>query len=165
MKFKVFLLSVCSFVFCSTIVPGAVQVLTPTVAYSAMTCNFDLLLHEGGDHKGHAIANHVGKSDSFLAQRLINDPELEGASTYASIQQAQSLTNSTICDDQVKLDSLLKAPDKTPATFKKTFSKPTGTLMKSDKTKKDVYGVVVVTQKKSNFSDKIVIITSYPADF
>jgi hypothetical protein len=165
MKCKIFLLSLCSTVFCSSVIPGTVQVFTPPAAYSAMTCNFDLLLHEGGDHKGHAIANHVAKSDSFLAQRLTNDPELEGASTYSSIQQAQSLTNSTICDDQTKLDTLLKAPDKTSVTFKKTFAKPSGTLMKADKTKKDVYGVVVVTQKKSTFSDKIVIITSYPADF
>jgi Bacterial CdiA-CT RNAse A domain len=165
MKLKIFLLSFCSAAFCFSVIPETVRVFTPLAASSAMTCNFDLLLHEGGDHKGHAIANHVAKSDSFLVQRLANDPDLEGASTYASVQQAQSLTNSTLCDDQTRLDTLLKAPDKTSVTFKKTFSKPTGTLMKADKTKKDVYGVVVVAQKKSTFSDKLVIITSYPADF
>jgi hypothetical protein len=145
--------------------PLIYQVITPSATQAAMTCNFDLTLHEGGDHKGHTIANHVGKSDSFLTQRLTNDPELEGASTYASLQQAQSLTNSAICEDQVKLSNFINnAEDKTRLVLKKKFSSITGTLMKADKTKNNVYSVTVVIQKKSTFKDKLVIITSYPLD-
>ncbi len=152
-------------VFCSTVIPGTVWVFTPPAAYSAMTCNFDLLLHEGGDHDGHTIAKHVAKSDSFLFQRLVNNPDLEEVTTYSSIKQAQSLTNSTICEDQATLDDFLKnAKDKKSIVLKKKFSTVTGTLMKPDKTKKDVYGVTVVIQKKSTFADKLVIITSYPTD-
>lgn len=164
MKFKIFLLSLCSTVFCSSVIPGTVQVFTPPAAYSAMTCSFDLLLHEGGAHDGHAIANHVAKSDSFLFQRLTNEG-LPAASTYASLKQAQSLTNAAICEDQTKLDDFLKnAKDKQTVVFRKRSTSVTGTLMKRDKTKKDVYGVEVVAQKKSIFADKFVIITSYPAD-
>jgi hypothetical protein len=158
------LLSLSLLVVCSTIIPKTAQIITPIAAYSAMTCNFDLLLHEAGDHNGHAIANHVAKTDTFLFQRLISDPDKEGVSTYTSIKQAQSLTNSTICSDQAKLEKLLSAPEDTRATFTKTFSTPTGTFMKPDKTKKDVYGVTVIAKKKSTFVDKIVIITSYPSD-
>ena len=129
-----------------------------------MTCSFDLQSNEKGTHKGHTIDKHVNQSDSQLKLRLADNPDLEAVSTYASLAQAQSLTDSTICSNQPVLTDLQtngKEGDK--VVFKKTFSSITGTVMKADgRTKSSVYGVVVVVKKNSSMAGKIAIVTSYP---
>jgi hypothetical protein len=145
-------------------VPIGFQQITTTSVNSAMTCSFDLTSNEGGTNKGHTIERHVNQSDSQLKLRLTNNPDLEAVSTYASLAQAQSLTDSTICSDQPKMTTLVNSgKDGDKVVFTKTFSSVTGTVMKADgKTKVNAYGVVVVVKKNSAMAGKIAIVTSYP---
>jgi Bacterial CdiA-CT RNAse A domain len=146
--------------------PVVFQIVTANSVSSAISCTFNLQNNEGGNHSGHTIARHVNQSDSQLKLRLTNNPDLEKVSTYASLAQAQSLTDSTVCSDKAGLDSWLaekgrKEGDRT--TFKKTFSSVTGTIMQADgKTKIDAYGTLVVVQKNAAMPEKVGIVTSYP---
>jgi Bacterial CdiA-CT RNAse A domain len=151
---------------CLLFAPVALQLVATNPVSSAMTCTFNLQNHEGGVHKGHTIDRHVNQSDSQLKLRLTNNPELEAVTTYASLTQAQSLTDSTICSDKAGLDLWLgnkDGKDGDRKTFSKTFSSVTGTLMKADgKAKIDVFGNLVVVQRNSAMPDKFGIVTSYP---
>jgi Bacterial CdiA-CT RNAse A domain len=147
-------------------VPVAFQLVTTNPVSSAMTCTFNLQSNEGGIHNGHTIARHVNQSDSQLKLRLTNNPDLEAVSTYASLAQAQSLTDSTVCSDKARLDTWLAEKgrkDGDRLIFKKTFTSVTGTIMQADgKTKIDASGTLVVVQRNAAMPEKVGIVTSYP---
>jgi hypothetical protein len=146
--------------------PIVFQIVTTKPTVSAMSCTFDLASNEGGVHNGHTIARHVNQSDAQLKLRLTNNPDLEAVSTYSSLSQAQSLTDSTICSDKARLDAWLAESgrkDGDRLTFKKAFSSITGTIMQADgKTKVNAYGALVVVQRNSAMPGKVGIVTSYP---
>jgi hypothetical protein len=54
----------------------------------------DIRIHDSMG--GHTISNHVGKSQIWLRQRLLNDPTIPSASTFPDIGTADFAVNSAM---------------------------------------------------------------------
>ncbi|MFL9583438.1 RNase A-like domain-containing protein [Stenotrophomonas sp. AB1(2024)] len=95
----------------------------------------DLRIHEGGGARGHAISEHVGKSDEYLRRKLNDSISVAGLniykgfqSSFSSVESANSLVSSVISRDRAKIDNWTSSPfaRMRPLVLDRSFSSPTG---------------------------------------
>lgn len=128
---------------------------------------------------GHAVAQHVGKSESYLLS-LINDQEVlaerhgdlaqglkEGS--FPSLEAANKLVNSTVSKNQGAAD--LVAQGLLPgAQLDASFASPTGyeAYAKSERSTpyiRDTYGVRVIIISDKNAEKGYRVVTAFPMNF
>ncbi|MDC0857370.1 hypothetical protein OAP83_01495, partial [Rickettsiales bacterium] len=127
-----------------------------------------LKYHEGGDHGGHTIERHVGKSDEFLVDRVnnptsvdIRQSKISGASSYTNMQTAQRVISETINQNRNKIQNWLRNSNKPTLVINNKFDDVIG---------RGVLGRGSVAQNKLNAKTVLKkdgkggysILTSYP---
>ncbi|UUZ81507.1 hypothetical protein LJK88_43920 [Paenibacillus sp. P26] len=65
-------------------------------------------LQEHENLGGHLIRKHVDVSDSDLTQRLIDEPEISGASRFNDLNTAESVVSELLISNQQKIENWLK---------------------------------------------------------
>lgn len=66
---------------------------------------------------GHTIANHVGKTDSWLQQRLVAEPSIPYASTFPDTQTAERAVNEALQANLSAFSAWLHSSAKALAPF------------------------------------------------
>ena len=63
---------------------------------------------------GHILRKHVGKSDNDLRERLAEEPNISGASTYTDRETAEHTVGAAIAQSQDRIDRWLGRPSGHP---------------------------------------------------
>jgi hypothetical protein len=115
--------------------------------------------HEGGLHKGHTIEKHVGKSQEWLKDRLVNDPRITGSTSFPDLETANKHTRATLKHNADKIAEWLNSPDPRQ-NFIAEFSESIGHgFNKNGEYFKAINKVnVVLTKDKNGF----VVLTAHP---
>ena len=112
---------------------------------------------------GHTITRHVGKSDAWLIHRLIDDPRIAQASSYADLATAQASIEAALIRHRKATDRwAARAPvnatrawdDRAPNAIGRVASRPPGldTIALADRLR-------VVIRKAAQ---SCLLVTSYP---
>jgi phage portal protein BeeE len=127
--------------------------------------NVDLAKEE--QQGGHAIAEHVGKSDAYLQAR-VNAPSsnTDTASSFPSLAAANKLVNSTLSDNTDKVDSVASGKvgsDVVEARFGSATGyeayKPS---QNAQPVMRDDYGVRVVIRRDPASANGFNVVTAFP---
>ncbi len=114
------------------------------------------------DAEGHAIENHVAKSDDYLRARLKRE-EISAASTFNDMAEAESVIRSVL----IKRGDLVQAWLTTERSNKKAFyhkaDKPVGRVLKRGWSAPRVGNQArVVLIRDSDYATGFYILTAYP---
>ncbi len=138
----------------------------------------DLAEEEGGDFYGHAIRDHVGKSDEYLKNRIrstIRGNKFFGradtrAGSFPSLEAANKLTNSVIARNRSIIEAVVNGEIFGPKRIDAFFGSPTGReaylLRPLDPSVsilfRDTYGAAVVVVRTRKSKKGFSIITAFP---
>ncbi|MFG3252216.1 RNase A-like domain-containing protein [Streptomyces sp. NPDC048172] len=136
------------------------------------------LTTEEGLHGAHSVDKHVGKRDSQLASRLRDQENIDAASSYKNLKDAQKYTQQVLDDDgnMEKIERFInKQPPPEdgayfPEALRKTFTDPVGTSVSrsdydSDGVKAQgtsVHTAKVMLQYRKGLDPPFVVVTSMP---
>lgn len=103
---------------------------------------------EGGAHRGHAIARHVGKSDAALRRRLDNS-DISAASSFYDLETAAVHIVRTIRHqpNDARVRSWLSDNDTRRLALRRTFEKPIGRIVRRNGDTGDGKSAVAVLVK------------------
>ncbi|ADU97277.1 RNase A-like domain-containing protein [Thermovibrio ammonificans] len=116
-------------------------------------------------HGGHTIRKHVGKTGSWLKERLKREERLKSASTFYDLKTAERVVEAAISQNREKILRWLKnpnAPNKLVITYR--GSKPIG--FKVTRVQKGVFeestctDARVILKKDGRFG--YIVLTAYP---
>jgi hypothetical protein len=125
---------------------------------------------------GHAISEHAGRTYDYLKSRVRDgarstlergdDFEGFGVGSFTSVQSANRLVNSTISDNQDKVDQVGRG-DVSSATISKRFPSPTGyeaylARAHAEPYIRDTFGVEVVIRPDPGSARGWRVHTAYP---
>lgn len=125
---------------------------------------------------GHAIEGHVGKSDEFLLTRVRTDAakiiergeDFRGLSvgSFSSLESATRLVNSTIAQNQQRVDEVVRGDEK-DAFFTARFSSSTGReaylqTFHTEPYMRETYGVGVFILRDPQASKGWRVQSAYP---
>lgn len=78
---------------------------------------------------GHSIKMHVGKSESWLRKRLIDEPKTKYASSFNNYETANKVIGSAIKENTSNIEKWLSSGSDKPLKLKTTTDKPIGTIL------------------------------------
>ena len=134
----------------------------------------DLAEEEHGLHRGHAIRDHVGKSDENLKQRSLKARISFGLfqlwkpriGTFPSLGAANKLVNSALSQNSNVIDDVISGR-RSQAVLEAWFKTPTGKeafapKFNSSTVIRDTYGVRVLIKRDRESTRGFRIFTAYP---
>ncbi len=132
-------------------------------AEDAGSYNVNLLEHEASG--GHTVKLHIAKRLSFLSSRLRNNPNIEYASTFSSLNQARGIINKTLNEHHAEIQEMMNIQGDAWAIVQATFDSPTGyRLGRTKRGSREVYSVLVFLRKPGNTTEGFYILTAFPID-
>lgn len=119
-----------------------------------------LAAHEAAG--GHLIERHVGKSEADLRARLDADPKISGASSFRTLERAETVVGDAIAANRQRIDDWL-AGSGTRLVLNHNASASTGiSLNRGAADAADVNSVRLVLQRDASMETGYRIVTGYP---
>jgi len=111
---------------------------------------------------GHTISRHVAKTETELAQRLVSQPRIPGASTFFDMSTAEAAVADAIAMEQANINTWLQSSYRR-YTFSKPLSRDVGIYLKRNASHSiKAWKVRIVLERDPNMQTGYKIITSYP---
>jgi len=134
----------------------------------------DLTEDEGGFHDGHAIRDHVGKTDANLSERSVRNRIRigrrgywkPGIGSFQSLTAANKLVNSSLSQNRWLVDEVV-AGKRLGATLEAWFKAPTGKEAYAPKFSssveiRDTFGVRILIRRDRSSRRGFRIFTAFP---
>lgn len=118
-----------------------------------------LASHERGS--SHTIARHVGKSDEFLTDRLVNNPRLPFASTFRDQAAAERWVERVMASQRPAIDRWLRSAQ-SRGTFTDNFADVTGRSIARDGRVLEARRVRVALQRDPSMPEGFKVLTAFP---
>lgn len=119
---------------------------------------------------GHSITKHVGKSESWLRQRLLNEPETKSASSFRNYETANKVVAEAIKDNTDTIEKWLSGGSDKPLKLNTIADNPVGIVLERGKGGSVGLKTATETRKaevllvKDNTSKGWHVLTSYPSN-
>lgn len=119
---------------------------------------------------GHSIDKHVGKSESWLRQRLLNEPETKSASSFRNYETANRVVAEAIKDNIDTIERWLSGSSDKPLKLNVIADNPVGIIL--ERGKGGSVGLKTATETnraeillvKDNTARGWHVLTSYPSN-
>jgi hypothetical protein len=122
--------------------------------------------HEGvnyGSGSGHTVAKHVGRTVEQLRERLADEPNIPKASTYETLEEADSTVSAAIEANQSEIETWLNDPNAVPRHRINHNANVGKVLARNAQTTQPGSKIRVILQKPPNGVNlSYVIVTSFP---
>ena len=114
------------------------------------------------DVEGHAIENHVAKTDDYLSKRLRNE-DISAASTFNDYTEAEIAIRNVLLDRGSLVNKWLNAEKSNKKAFYTLFNKPIGRVLKRGwDAPRSGNQVRVVLIRDTDYDTGFFILTAYP---
>jgi hypothetical protein len=130
----------------------------------------DIRQHEGGKHRGHSLAKHVGLSEARLRLRLERE-SIPAASSFPDIITANHAINAILLRNESRIKTWLADKENTNRLrvqgnvqqSRYGIKSPIGTkIIRGEAMLKPCYGLKVILVKNPSMPQGFAILTSYP---
>ncbi|MBF6029386.1 RHS repeat protein [Pseudomonas sp. P115] len=111
---------------------------------------------------GHLIEKHVGQTDRQLFERLNLEPHIPAASTFKTIEEAETLVSNTLTARRQEISIFLEGRgDK--HIIHESSNLPVGvSIIRGTETSIPVYNFILVLRRKPTMPDGYLLLTGYP---
>ncbi|HEC54316.1 MAG TPA: type IV secretion protein Rhs, partial [Gammaproteobacteria bacterium] len=111
---------------------------------------------------GHLIEKHVGQTDRQLVERLNREPHIPAASTFKTIEEAETLVSNTLTARRQEISTFLEGRgDK--HIIHESSNQPVGvSIIRGTENSIPVYNFILVLRRKPTMPDGYLLLTGYP---
>ncbi|PHN24903.1 RHS repeat-associated core domain-containing protein [Pseudomonas sp. ICMP 460] len=113
---------------------------------------------------GHLIHKHVGQTDGQLAVRLESEPHIPAASTFKTLEEAETLVSKSLATHNQNISEFLRG-NKETLVIREHLQQPTGlSLLRGSDKSIPVYKYVLVIKRKPRMPNGYLLLTGYPIE-